>query len=288
MYSYGRCRLQMKAALGFILIAAVWAAPAARAESNSRTTAYFGPLGLTATSSARLNVLAEGDVQVELLFLDSGGTVVADSGAVSLAMGKSTSLTLPGTSLSYAPGALRAQVQGRVQLLSPPGHSPVFASLELLDPGTTVLVLYSTSPVFPTSPVYPEDPIRTLAPNTVILGPVALSSNTEAGITLGNLSGLNFPNGPCKAVLSFYSGEGSLLKQEAVTVEPGQTATLSMSGLAFSGTVVGTVSFAPSATLTVSTLQVFDATTGITRVALYPTNPVYSTGPVFPNNPVLP
>ncbi len=236
----------------------------------SLKTAYFGPLGLTTTSSARLNVLAEDPVQVELLFLDSSGTTVADSGAVSLAAGQATNLTLAGSSLTYAPGALRAQVQARVRLLSPPGHSLAFASLELLDPDSTVLVLY------------PIDPCRALATTTLLLGPLTLSSTSSAGITLGNLSGLNFPNDPCKAVLSFLSVDGTVLTQQAVTVQPGQTATLSMSGATFSGPVIGTVSFDSSTALTVSSLQVFDTTTGITRVALYPIDPCFSTGAIAP------
>jgi hypothetical protein len=253
-----------------ILTAALCASLPVRAESDHEKTAYFGPLGLTTTSSARLNVLAEDNIQVELLFADSSGKVVADSGAVSLAAGKSTSLTLAGTSLIYAPGAVRAQVQARVQLLSAPGHSLAFATLELLDPGATVLVLY------------PARPIRALATNTLILGPLAVTNSTPAGITVSNLSSLSFPNGPCRAVISFYTEDGTLLKQEDVTIEPGQTATLSMSGLTFSGEIIGTVSFESSATLTVSTLQVFDTTTGITHVALYPQDPVFPTSPVFP------
>jgi hypothetical protein len=268
----------MNKTLSLIITTALCASLPALAESDSEKTAYFGPLGLTTTSSARLNVLAEDNIQVELLFADSSGKVVADSGAVSLAAGRSTSLTLVGTTLIYPPGALRAQVQGRVRVLSAPGHSPAFASLELLDPGATVLVLYPTSPV------------RALATNTLILGPLAVSSSTPAGIAVSNLSGLNFPNGPCKAVLSFYSDTeaATLLKQEVVTIEPGQTATLSMSGLDFSGEIIGTVSFDSSAALTVSSLQVFDATTGTTRVALYPSSPVFPTSPVFPASPVFP
>ena len=110
-------------------------------------TAYFGPLGLTTTSSARLNVIAREAVEIELLFLDSEGNIVADSGPVSLAPGEATHLTLAGASLAYAPGALRAQVQARVELLSTPGHSLAFASLELLDADDTVLVLYPQNPI---------------------------------------------------------------------------------------------------------------------------------------------
>jgi hypothetical protein len=123
-----------------------------------------------------------------------------------------------------------------------------------------------------------------LAPNPLILGPVSLDSNLSAGITVGNVSSLNSPQTPIKAELSFYSvaGDLTLLKQEGVTIEPGQTATLSMSGLAFNGEIIGTVSFDSSAALAVSSLQVFDITTGTTRVALYPSNPVFPTSPIFP------
>jgi len=81
---------------------------------------------------------------------------------------------------------------------------------------------------------------------------------------VGNLSNLSFPNGSCKAVLSFYAdnADGTLLKQETVTVEPGQTATLSMSGLSYTGEIIGTVSFELETTLNVSSLQVFHVTTG--------------------------
>lgn len=268
----------MKTTLSFILTATLCASLAVRAEAGSEKTAFFGPLALTTTSSARLNVLAADNVQVELLFLDSSGNVVADSGTVSVAPGKGTSLTLAGTSLIYAPGALRAQVQARVKLLSPPGASLAFATLELLDPGTTVLVLY------------PQSRVRALATNTLILGPLAVDSGISAGITVGNLSNLNYPTSPVKAVLSFYSvaEDLTLLKQEAVMIEPSQTATLSMSGLAFNGEIIGTVSFDSSAALTVSSLQVFDITTGTTRVALYPVDPIYPNNPVFPNNPIFP
>jgi hypothetical protein len=198
---------------------------------------------------------------------------VADSGAVSLSPGMGTCITLPGGSLTYAPGALRSQVQASVHLLSPPGASLAFATLELLDPGATVLVLY------------PPRPDRALATNTLLLGPLALDSTTSAGITVGNLSNLNFPRGPCKGVLSFYAdnADGTLLKQETVTVEPGQTATLSVSGLFYTGEIIGTVSFESSTTSTVSSLQAFDVTTGTTRVALYPQRPIYPTNLIVPH-----
>ncbi|HWT78476.1 MAG TPA: hypothetical protein VN648_06700, partial [Candidatus Methylomirabilis sp.] len=104
----------------------------------------------------------------------------------------------------------------------------------------------------------------------------------SAGITLANLSGLNYPTSPVKGVLSFFSLDTTLLKQEAVTVQPGHTATLSMSGLEFSGPVIGAVSFDSSPALTVSSLQLFSPTTGITRVELYPQSPVFPDNPVFP------
>lgn len=100
-------------------------------------------------------------------------------------------MTLAGGSLTYAPGALRSQVQASARLLSPPGASLAFGTLDLLDQGATVLVLY------------PKDPIRALPTNTLLLGPLALDSTTSAGIAVGSLSNLSYPNSPCKAVLSF-------------------------------------------------------------------------------------
>jgi hypothetical protein len=229
-------------------------------------TAYFGPLGLTTTSSARLNVIARDAVEIELLFLDSEGNTVADSGPVSLAPGGATHLTLAGASLAYAPGALRAQVQARVELLSTPAHSLAFASLELLDADDTVLVLY------------PQNPIRAVDNKdiTLTLGPLDPRGTHEPGITVANLGN----DGIVKATLSFISVDTTLLKQEQVTIEPGHTATLSMSGLEFSGEFIGTVSFDPSGALTVSSLQVFNVTTGITEIDIGPQEPVNPAGQV--------
>ena len=212
-------------------------------------------------------------MRVDLLFLDASGTTVADSGPLTLTAGQATSLTMSGASLTYAPGALRAQVEARVQLLSSPGHALAFATLELLDPDSTVLVLY------------PSGPVRALATTTLTFGPLALSSGDSIGIAVANLSSVSDPKDSVKAVLSFFSLEGTLLKQEEVTVAPEHTATLSMSGAAFSGEVIGQVRFDPSTALTVSSLQLFDTTTQTTKVDLYPTGPLFPSGPVFPSSP---
>jgi hypothetical protein len=244
--------------------------------SAEHRTAYFGPLGLSRDSSARLNFIAQDPVQVELLFLDSTGATVGDSGPVSLKAGQSTSLTLAGTSLKYAIGALRAQVEARIVLLSHPDHPLAFASLELVDPGTTVLVLY------------PVSPVRALSTTMLVLGPVTLTGDVSAGITVANVSPAQFPISPIKATLSFFSADNTLLKQEQVTIGPGQTASLSMSDIAFIGPVTGSVKFDSTTALTTSSLQVFKVSTGTTTVALYPQNPIFPQSPVFPSNPIAP
>ena len=119
-------------------------------------------------------------------------------------------------------------------LLSEPANPVVFASLELLDPGTTVLVLY------------PNSPIRALSTTMLNLGPVTLTSDVTAGITVANV----FPNSPIKATLSFFSAvDNSLLTTEPVTIQPGQTATLSMSDIAVSGPITGSVKLGARATV---------------------------------------
>ncbi len=263
----------ISAILGAALAALLLSPASAPAQPSAfrHRTAYFGPLGLTTNSSARLNVLAMDNIKVQLLFLDSTGATVADSGPVTLAAGQAANLTLAGSSLTYASGALRAQVQARVRLLSHFAHSRAFASLELLDPESTVLVLY------------PSTPIRGTVTTTELLGPLTLGSTVSAGITVANL---DFPSSPVHGTLSFYSADTTLLKQVTVTIEPGHTATLSMSGSEFSGPVIGTVSFDSSTAMTTSSLQTFSTATGITSKVLYPNSPVFSPIFLYPSNPI--
>jgi hypothetical protein len=224
-------RYALGLALTFI---ALGSANTARAQIDiGYKTAYLATIGVVRGQVARLNVFYRntfppgpcapgvscaptGSFQTTLSFVDADGNTVARN-LVTLTPEK-------GASLVYMPSSFgadgRAQVRGIVSAEPDAnGFTPeLVPTVEVMDfsTGQTGLINPGAIAGFNPQPEPPGD--FNFGLFNVVKGQTARVSVSFVDAPSG------FPPGPCRVTLSFYSGDGRLISESTIPLNPGQTA----------------------------------------------------------------
>lgn len=196
----------------------------------------FGTVGITASQTARLNVVntaTDGSEQTRVLkFLDAGGNVIVDSSGtpvmstVTLSLGESAYLDLNGAAVS---GAGRVQIRALDPTCPGCRMTPfsIIQTLELIDNATgRTEVLYAPAQFIPNGPPTFPPPF----------GMVGVTSGQTLRVNVTTPARPIAPPNPIRVILSFALGDGALLTnadghplQPELTLLPGQSAYFDLS-----------------------------------------------------------
>ena len=205
---------------------------ASRASAQSGITNgeefIFGSVGLTATQTARLNVVNTADgvsITRVLKFLDAAGNIIVTK-TVTLAPGEAGFLDLNGASL----GAGRVQIRAVDPTCPGCNGQPVFATLQTLEfidniTGRTD-VFYAPAQFKPEGP--PGSPLP--------FGMIGVGPGQTLRINVSSAPGALNPTDPIRVLLSFARSNGQLITnadghplQPTLNLLPGQTASFDLS-----------------------------------------------------------